>query len=167
LWRREFLASIGGWNESVIQNQDVELVLRALLHGVRTTAFDGGYSVWCDHHVEGRISRAATAASLESIIDYRYQLALEAKSFDPSLQFDFARSIYFLARVAYSRGHTQSGHDAMRKARALGLGGHHGTPLWVLASSVLGMERADKLATIMRRSLSKDPERDARGGGRL
>ncbi|HEY4954372.1 MAG TPA: glycosyltransferase, partial [Gemmatimonadaceae bacterium] len=46
MWRRSTLEQIGGWDESLAANQDGDLVLRALLAGMRIQMADGGLGMY-------------------------------------------------------------------------------------------------------------------------
>ena len=151
MWKRDFLTASGGWDPKIRQNQDVELVLRCIIRGAQIAISRQGYSVWCDHDDEDRISKRVSADLLKSMIDFRYRLAIEAKVLGHGLPRDFAISIYSLARLAYFRGYFEVEEYALSTARALGLRGHHGTIGWILASSLLGMKAAESLARYSRR----------------
>ena len=57
LWRKSFIQRIGGWNEAVTKEDEIELVLRALMHGARVGTSNQGWVIWCDHDEPQRISR--------------------------------------------------------------------------------------------------------------
>lgn len=65
LWRKEFVKNIGGWDESVIRNQDGELVIRALTFGATLCVSDIGAG--CSVQYDGdRVSRKRNIESFVS-----------------------------------------------------------------------------------------------------
>ena len=62
LWRKSFLVKIGGWDEDVVRNQDGELVIRALTHGINFGISESGSG--CSVQYDGdRVSLTRSLAS--------------------------------------------------------------------------------------------------------
>lgn len=81
IWRRDFLLSIKGHDETLRINQDVELVFRALLNGLELVAVEDGKRVYArDHALEYRVGKAQNDAE-----KWKQMLALR-KSVWASLQ---------------------------------------------------------------------------------
>ncbi|MES2492635.1 MAG: glycosyltransferase family 2 protein [Pseudomonadota bacterium] len=62
LWRRDFLSSIGGWDQDLARFQDVELALRGILLGARTAISTIGSGVYVQHSSANRITGSRTNA---------------------------------------------------------------------------------------------------------
>jgi hypothetical protein len=49
LWRRSDYESLGGWDEALVANQDGDLMMRALLHGLEFEVADSGEALYRTH----------------------------------------------------------------------------------------------------------------------
>jgi hypothetical protein len=140
LWRRFFVAGIGGWNSTAMRNQDGELVVRALLHDPRIAVANAGLGVYVQHASPDRVSKRAgysvIASELESLTSL-WQTAQVRCNQD--LQLSFAHAFYRTAYMAYAAAEADLGSDALSMARKLGLRWHVGSAIHCIASSVLGL----------------------------
>src|SRR5690606_23382628 len=56
LWRTAFIREIGGWDESVVRNQDGEVVLRGVLRGARFVTSSEGCGIYVQHYSDTRMT---------------------------------------------------------------------------------------------------------------
>jgi hypothetical protein len=146
MWRSRFLRSIGGWDERVKKHQDIEVVLRSLLHGARVSISDAGRAVHCDHTAAHRMSMNNSEETMRSQIEFHDRLWRLAAIEMPSLKPQFAARYYGMARVAFFYGWPRSGRASLSRARALGFKGHAGGPLHAFLARALGLRLKEKLA---------------------
>jgi glycosyltransferase involved in cell wall biosynthesis len=62
LWRSKSIRAIGGWNEAYTKNQDGELILRAMFHGLKVSHSKQGMGIYWQHggeRVSGRMDKKA------------------------------------------------------------------------------------------------------------
>lgn len=72
LWRKSFLNKIGGHNEALIVNQDVELMIRALMNQANIECInDGTYALIREHAQLNRVGNVKDTAKLEAILQLR------------------------------------------------------------------------------------------------
>lgn len=151
LWRREFLNSVGGWNAGLVQNDDGELAMRAMLLGARVATSRKGLGVYFQHDSNTRISRQRGTAALAremSVLDNLFQTAKTTGQFE--LVPSFAKAYYGVAYHAYATGFPECGEVALEKARSLGLKGHVGSPAHVILASALGLRNKLRLTAVLR-----------------
>ena len=76
LWRKTFLDKLGGQDESLIINQDVELFIRALARGMLLTGIDDDKRVYVRHHeLDSRVGSAAQSeGKYREILELRKRL---------------------------------------------------------------------------------------------
>lgn len=152
LWRRSFLVSVGGWNETVRRNQDGEVVMRALLSGARVCVVDDGCGVYVQHGSETRVSKRAgheVVAGELSVFESLWRLARDRDC--DYVRPAFARAFYRVAYEAYSTGVDKVGDEALRHARSLGLEGHVGSMAHRLLAGIFGLETKLKLTGWLKR----------------
>jgi glycosyltransferase involved in cell wall biosynthesis len=142
LWRRVSLIEAGGWNESLVAYDDVELCLRMFL---RVDTFSNAqmgdaYVAW-RRHDGARVSNDASSQRMEEMVGVllRYRAELDALG-NTAVRRALAERCYRLARLAFRGGHAAVGRRALGEARSLGLRGHVGTALHRLASGLVGLE---------------------------
>src|SRR5580704_9404132 len=152
LWRRLPLVEAGGWDESLVAYDDVELCLRMLLRvGTFSNARVGdAYAAW-RRHDGARISNDASPQRVEEMVGVllRHRGELEALG-NTAVRRALAERCYRLARLAFRGGHPTVGRRALGEARSLGLRGHVGSPLHRLASGLVGLERKTASETLFR-----------------
>lgn len=151
IWRREFLISVGGWNEGVMQGQDVELVIRALLTGPSIAFASEGALIYYDHGSENRISRRVSEPILRNRLWFMEALAQSAGQQAEELRGAFANELYNLAKRAATLRYHEVSDEALSVARRLGLRGHPGSLAWRLACRILGFDIAAPSTAMMRR----------------
>jgi glycosyltransferase involved in cell wall biosynthesis len=139
LWRAQFIREIGGWNAGLLRNQDIELVLRALLRGARARSTSAGFLVWNQHDGLGRISRRAGEAVTRSEIAYHDALLMHVDECDVPTRVMLGRRYYILATEAYFCGAATLGKYALERSRSLGFRHHEGSALGILVASVAGL----------------------------
>jgi glycosyltransferase involved in cell wall biosynthesis len=149
LWRTEFVSRIGGWRQTLLRNQDGELVLRALLEGARWTVSRQGAGLYFQHASENRISRNKSLQAFQASLGILDSFRAEGRS--ARLKEAFLGAYYDLARGAYRDGHGKLGDTAVARAAALGLSGHRGTFLHRAAASLLGLQTKERLAVLLNR----------------
>jgi len=72
LWRKSFLSMIGGHDETLIVNQDVELMIRALMSQVHLESIkDGTCALIRDHAQLNRVGSAKNTDKLEAVLQLR------------------------------------------------------------------------------------------------
>ena len=78
LWRKSIVTDIGGYDESLIVNQDVELFIRAILNDVRIGFVQDGTMVYVrSHEMDDRVGVIAGVAKLEAILRLREKVWIE------------------------------------------------------------------------------------------
>lgn len=76
VWRRDLLEKINGYDEKLIVNQDVDLVIRALFNNIKLVAVkDGTRALIRTHTLDNRVGTANNSIpKLKSIIELRKQI---------------------------------------------------------------------------------------------
>jgi len=150
VWRRSFMVQIGGWRESLMQAQDIELGCRAMLLDARAQAVDVGYVVYRNRHENARITTNISEASLRSQVDAARALgalARQRSSFDREC---IGRFAYVIARKAFRHGHPDLGLSALRLAREQTFAGHFGSVGHVFGAHIFGLQLKERLAVAVR-----------------
>lgn len=156
LWRTEYLRRIGGWNERIRRNQDGELGLRAILLGARFAQSASGFGVWYQHQSASRIT--SRTDNLGALIEVADELLAIGSPVVPESTRVRACAYYFyrLAHRAFSCGDEALGRQALRRSRSLGFKGHLGPCLHIASSSILGLERKQRITRAAKRILRHD-----------
>jgi O-antigen biosynthesis protein len=151
LWPRHVYDSIGGWDESLIVNQDGDLMMRAFAAGAAMVRAEGG-TAYYRRHEDGRESvstRPLSAEALDSRIRVLESLTLDLrragrlKAYRTAIGDHYAR----LASRALVEKHTDRGHECLRRAAELGVRPYKtGTLIGSVLSAVIGMGRKEALA---------------------
>jgi GT2 family glycosyltransferase len=142
IWRRDFLNSIGRWNESVMQGQDVELGMRAFLADPPIAFTSEGALIYCDHNSSTRVSRQISEEILQNRLSFMQGLAQSADRNSEEVRTAFADELYYIAKRAAALGYRRLSAESRAAARGLGLRGDRGSFAWRLACMVLGFEVA-------------------------
>lgn len=111
VWRTAFVREIGGWDETLIKNQDGDLVYRALFENPRIGVASEGCGVYVQSHDLGRISLQTNSARFES--DLRVLGKIRARS-DPRTSPWIAELAGAYASLAAAAG--RAGHDDIAEA---------------------------------------------------
>lgn len=145
LWRVAFLREIGGWNESVLLNQDAELVMRSLLRGARVGVNTRGRGLY-HASVEGSLSKTKSDEKLASLAAFLGAMLPEARGagFDAGVE-ALHRALYGVARMGFRLGHARAGQKALAALRDDGFHGHYGGAAHRLGAIMLGLERKVRL----------------------
>lgn len=97
LWRTSALKKIGGWNEQYTKNQDGELVLRALLEGLKVSLSNIGAGIYWQYEGE-RVSKRMNNAAFEC--QERLYWFVKKKIQNSAMQDNIADALnYYLAGV--------------------------------------------------------------------
>jgi glycosyltransferase involved in cell wall biosynthesis len=156
LWRRTYVASIGGWNEQLLKYQDIELVIRALLNGAVYSWTDSGRGVWCQTSRPSRLSRTTSRESISSLMWVLSSMkeSLERAGYlTEKLKTILAKQYAGTARICFYYGYTDLGRKALDQARKLG-DWTQGSLLHRAGVLFLGLEHKERLAKKLH-SLSK------------
>jgi hypothetical protein len=126
-WSADYLRSIGGWDETVLRNQDGELALRAILLGARFAQSASGAGVWCNHAGPSRISEQTdNLGALLDVVDKLERIASQAVPDDVRREAT-ASHLHNIALRAYRVGQDEVGDEAMRRRRLLGFADSQGS----------------------------------------
>jgi len=150
LWKTSFLRHIGGWDEALAQNQDGDLIHRALYGGARVSWSRAGYGVYVQRNLNTRVSKLMTQQAITS--QFQVLERVERMNLETGLlpQTNIGKAWYLLARRLYGRGKDQDAAKALARARELGFKGHAGTASQRLAASLLGLELNIKIVRLLR-----------------
>lgn len=147
MWNVTFLRSLGGWDESLLRNQDVELGLRGLLASSSIAIAESGKAVWCQHDSPNRISNthngAAAALGVLRYLD-RHLTSLKINLSEGGL-LELAVRYYETARWLFRSGEFDAGRLALARSRELGFCGHKGGWLGRKVSMLIGLEMCERL----------------------
>jgi len=164
LWPRELFDRVGTWDESLTANQDGDLMLRALVLGAALVQASGGKAYYRDHGgTRDSISRDVSGLALASrarVLD-----KVEAQLTDAGVltryRYDLGRAYYGVARLSFAFGEKTCDRELGQRchAKAVELAGSSavsGTPMHRFLSSVLGLERKERIARALRRAPRDD-----------
>lgn len=157
LWERAAFEEIGGWDESLAANQDGDLVLRALLRGMRIRKANGGLGFYRKQSdVQVTISTTVSAVTVESRLRVfrKVEDSLQTSGSLDRYRIPLGRSYYELAREAYAVD-----LDTARECeeRAWALAGHSapsGTRAHRFVAGLVGLRGKEWLATQIRTGVS-------------
>ena len=149
-WSRTFLEDIGAWDERVRKEQDIELVLRAIVRGANIGRSLCGWAVWFDHNDENRISKRGGRTNCVSGIEFRARLGREAKQIMPSVVNEFGHDLYRFARFYFIRGDYDLARRALLVARELGFRGREGPWFKRALEGAIGLELTERIARAKR-----------------
>jgi glycosyltransferase involved in cell wall biosynthesis len=157
LWRRAYVAGIGGWNKRLLMYQDLDIVLRALLNGARYSWSDCGRGVCCQI---SRPTRISGMISHESLSSQRWVLNSVRESLEgagylahKTLKAALAKQYAGTARTCFYHGYSKLGSAALDQAKNLG-DWREGSLLHQGGVFILGLEHKERLAKRLH-SLSK------------
>jgi glycosyltransferase involved in cell wall biosynthesis len=150
MWRTEFLRSIGGWDADLTRNDDGELVMRAILKGARFVNSNEGCGIYVKHSRDTLSNRTDNLPSL--LLANDKLLAIESPSIERPVQVQACARHYFkIAWQCFYAGRDDLGRDALRRSRELGFSGTLGPLPFRIASALLGLRAAARLARYRRR----------------
>jgi glycosyltransferase involved in cell wall biosynthesis len=105
LWDRPAFDEIGGWDESLAANQDGDLMLRALLRGMRIQKAHGGLGLYRKQSdLKATISTTVSTRTVESRLRVlrKVEDSLQMSGNLDRYRIPLGRSYYEIAREAYS-----------------------------------------------------------------
>lgn len=150
LWRKSFVASLGGWDEALAKNQDGDLMFRALFANPRLARVSEGQGVYVQDEDSRRITRRHDRRMLSSQIKVldKIRSGMAARGFDVRDALGFA--YYNLARLAFTHEVDEIGTRAETAARDLGVKGQPGAVLHSRVATLLGLRGSQRLARFVR-----------------
>jgi hypothetical protein len=153
LWRAAFVREIGGWNESMLRNQDGELLGRALIRQPKLAVSSSGCAVYVQHNDPERISSRQTAAAMACRIAHLARCGCEIAGTEFALagRPALAAHSYDLARECYFLGYEELGREALALARDLGLRRYRGSGAHRIAANLFGFGLAQAASRWRRR----------------
>jgi hypothetical protein len=156
-WRREFLASIGGWNHRVEIGDDWELGLRALLKLPRVALAPNVYSVYNHREIGGRAAFKRSPRLLCNMLTCMSDLATKVAMLEnEKLDTAIADRIYGLARTAFCVGEQEIGWAALERSHEIRPGFHQGNAIHRTLAQLLGLERKERVFEGLRKILRHD-----------
>jgi glycosyltransferase involved in cell wall biosynthesis len=140
IFRREFIANIGGWNTELSLAQDVELSLRALLNRPKIAVLPpSSYSIWHQHNSAFRISNAPSEQHFVALANIFCGLAnLVPRCGDERLRRRYGEQCYMLARSSMAIHEYDLAKKCLLCARRLGIKGHIGSARHIIPSYIFG-----------------------------
>jgi GT2 family glycosyltransferase len=152
-WRTESLRAIGGWDPEIRRSQDLDVILRGLIAGLRPAVCREGRYVYVDHDDAGRITRIPMREIISSHVRYLQAAEAYARTLkQPKAVLRAAGARYYhLAARCFSEGSILEGRKLLAEARRLGLRGHLGSPMRRVVGQVIGLEARQRLFGLLRR----------------
>jgi len=155
LWRRSFVASLGGWDEALAKNQDGDLMYRALFQRPRITSISDGHGVYVQDDDPKRITKRHDRRMLASQIAVLDKIRARMEALGVDLHAELGFTYYNLARLAFTHRVDEIGERAERAARDLGVHGQPGEFLHSVVATVFGLRGKQRLAQFMREAPAK------------
>ena len=149
-WRTDAIRSIGAWDERLRKDQDGELMIRALIRGLKVAISSQGNGVYWQHNSPHRVTKAqikdvmyAADVVFEQIEGWvRSRLASGAGE---DQRFALGRFCCKTAWVAYAYGDSASGARWSAKAREFGFHNRGYNARSALLASFLGTRIASRV----------------------
>lgn len=151
-YRRDFVAGIGGWDETASFKQDYEIGFRALLETRAVVAVPIAYFAYYHHPTPTRLSRQTSDAALVNFA--RLLVALDARGRDVWTGDDRAiigDRLYAIGRVLLRRGATAAAETVLAEARVRQPDYRGRSAKDRLLIRLLGLERREKIAGAVQR----------------
>jgi glycosyltransferase involved in cell wall biosynthesis len=147
LWKKKFFYDIGGWAIKIRQNQDGELLSRAILQRPIFSESSSGWAIYVQHESEQRVSAQVDQATLNSHLEYFTDLAarIEETEFAVARK-SIARAAYGLASKSFYYRQVKTGRRALTLARACGFEGHTGNFLHRALCTIVGLDLKQRLS---------------------
>ncbi len=145
LWRTSLVRQIGGWDESLIRLQDLDITLRALLTSPRIRKNEMGAAIYSQVNA-GSITRNQSERAMKS----RYRAIsgfvgrLRGTKFEPMLPLVY-QELYRVARASFREGYHELGREILTLLQNEGYRKHPGSRLHRLAAGLLGLETKVRL----------------------
>jgi GT2 family glycosyltransferase len=157
LWRRDTYELTGGWDESLVANQDGDIAMRALVRGARLMLAEGGPLAWYRMHGPDRITVSAgtyTRAWLESQVRVLHKVAAELGTRDAGTPCASAIGFTYrhFGRLGALHRHPRLAHECLCRAEQwLGPAAKSGSVLGRLLDLTVGIPRKERLAVMLAR----------------
>jgi glycosyltransferase involved in cell wall biosynthesis len=154
LWNVHFLRHLGGWDESLTQNHDGDVILRALYGGARISWSRAGYGIYVQRNASTRVSRFLSPQAIHS--QFEVLERVERMNAETGLvpEAEVGKAWYLLARRLYASNEADHAATALKRARDLGFQGHAGTLAQRITAHIFGLERKYRLANRIRKLLA-------------
>ena len=151
LWPRDVYENTGGWDENLSANQDGDLMLRALLNGIRVELADGGKGFYRSHG----ISRLSVSSDLKSKRAFQSRMLVLEKVAEKLEKLNLVTKYSEALGIAYhklARNNFDTNPELARECQKRAefySGGkiHTGSLMHRLLSGLLGLERKEKVAS--------------------
>lgn len=151
LWRRDAYDHTGGWDEAITANDDGDLMLRALLGGVRLTVTPAG-GAYYRRHGDARLSLSGSSfteawfASQIRVLE-KAAAALERDGRTDAFRQPLGLAYHKLALLAFQRDQVRLARQCLRAGRHyVGHLNLSPTRLGRMLTRILGLERKERLA---------------------
>jgi glycosyltransferase involved in cell wall biosynthesis len=152
LWNTEFMRHLGGWDESLAQNQDGDVIHRALYGGARVSWSRAGYGIYVQRNSNTRVSKMMSQQAIAS----QFQVLERVERMNATSGLlpneHIGKAWYLLARRLYGRDETLHAAKALKRSRELGFKGHAGTLQQRLAAYLFGLELNTKIMRQLRKT---------------
>ncbi len=150
IWRRSFFTALGGWDETVLKNQDGDLMLRALLKKPSLCVSPRHLGVYVHHDSPMRISRISGNKAIEANRKVLEKIERLIDDTDTERRAALGRGWYGIAYQAFDAGASKVGREALSRSRALGFHGHPGNLVHQILARLVGLEIKQCLARAIR-----------------
>lgn len=147
-WRTEAVRAIGGWDERLRKDQDGELMIRALIRGLRVAVARDGNGVYWQHDSPHRVTKAQIRDVMHAadIVFEQVEAWVRAQLAEGSdYRVDLGRFCCKTAWVAYAYGDSESGARWSAKARAFGFRNRGYNYRSALLASFLGIRISSRI----------------------
>lgn len=155
LFRLSTLQQLGGWDERLKNNQDIELTFRLALNGARFKKIDQALVQVRHHRSATRIRmRPDSHRGVLHATRIMHEQALKLNALTPSLRTALAARYARWGRIAYLRGDRDIARNAFELARSMDRDAKpSGCPLYNAAARLLGLERMVAITAVCARVL--------------
>ena len=155
LWRRDAYERTGGWDETLVRDQDTDVLLRAYARGVRLVRADHGVGYYRTFDgTRATTSSGVSTARLAASIRVLDKLAAELDRCGalPAYARLLSRAYHQRAAYALQLGLREPAREALRKGRAIG--GRQvvsQTAVGRALERAFGLERKERIAQVLGR----------------
>ncbi len=149
LWRTQFVRSIGGWNSSLLRNQDGDLLYRAALYHPKLAQGQHGRAMYRHHQTPGRTSNNSSRRYIADSFDVMHTLWTDAADdwrCDPRFRRAMSQGTHLTERHAVFFDHRDLAATIGDFRRSCGFPRIDGKASHRVSASVLGLRNKDKLA---------------------
>lgn len=152
LHRKECLEKVGGFSEDLKTLEDVEMLARLLIAGVKAKKIDTSLVMVRDHASPGRL-RLVSQRNLFALktVCRIINHADRAGALNPAVKSALADMLANYGRKSYQQGYRDEAREAFRRALELNsFPKPTGVPLYNCLSRLLGLENTEKLFSCLR-----------------